>query len=422
MTASRTARAGYLVLAVALILRVGSEYLHPLSDRLYSDMGNYSVIASDLMAGIWRDTHFFQPIGFPFIVLLFKRMFADWPQALAIYQSVIATASLWFVWKSAERAFGPQVGLASLVIGAVHVQWLAFNLFLLSENTFAFLLSVLLWVSLKVVERESYVWSAIWGLVFIAAFWIKGTHVFLGPLFVLGILYWKEWSRPAITKIALPIAAVTTAGLLIHGGLTYRTLGTFQMSASAGGLNLVEGKCPIKDNIDARGHRWFSPLYFQLGMSEQRQWDRPFTDSAFFMREGLRCIQNDPLVLVQSLENIPFLFIGNFGWPADQLRVRALIRLYELFFSIFLVAGLVVWLRSCWPADRNRADVLLVWAAPIAALFICVYVFKSEIRFRVPFDVYFIPVAVQGWTLLSGIPGHVTRHASPSTSHKVAEA
>jgi hypothetical protein len=93
-----------------------------------------------------------------------------------------------------------------------------------------------------------------------------------------------------------------------------------------------------------------------------------------------------------------------------------------LFFSIFLVAGLVVWMRSCWPADRNRADVLLIWGAPIAALFICVYVFKSEIRFRVPFDVYFIPLAVQGWTLLSGIPGQVTRPTPQGTSHKVAEA
>ena len=421
MNSNRVARAGYVVLAVALIIRAGSEYLHPLSDRLYSDMGNYAVIASDLLAGIWRPTHFFQPIGFSFIVLLFKRTFTDWPQALAIYQSIIATASLWFVWKSAERTFGPRVGLASLVIGAFHVQWLAFNLFALSENTFAFLLSVLLWVSLKVVDR---------GVVRVVGCLGAGVHHgLLGERHPCVPGTTVRSGHPALEGVGMARGdahrpadrAVVAAGILLHGVLTYRTLGTFQMSASAGGLNFVEGKCPVKDNTDARGHRWFSPLYMQLDMFEQKQWDRPFTDSAYFMREGLRCIQDDPFVLVQSLENIPFLFIGNFAWPANQLSVRPLIRLYELFFAIFLIAGLVVWMRSCWPLDRNRADVLLVWAAPIAALFICVYVFKSEIRFRVPFDVYFIPMAVQGWRLLAGISSQVTSHKAQGTSHKVAE-
>jgi hypothetical protein len=31
------------------------------------------------------------------------------------------------------------------------------------------------------------------------------------------------------------------------------------------------------------------------------------------------------------------------------------------------------------------------------ALCLCVYVFKSEIRFRVPFDVWLIPMAIDGW-------------------------
>ena len=38
-----------------------------------------------------------------------------------------------------------------------------------------------------------------------------------------------------------------------------------------------------------------------------------------------------------------------------------------------------------------------MWAVPFAALCLCVYVFKSEIRFRVPFDVWLIPMAVDGW-------------------------
>jgi hypothetical protein len=399
-TPERIAYAGYAILAVALILRLATVHFSPVSYRLYSDMGHYSNIADELLAGIWRPMHFFQPIGFPYIEYAFKRVFKDWAQAFGVYQSFITAASLWFMWKAAEMSFGRGVGLVALAVGSVHVQWLAFNLFAMSENTFAFLLSLLLWVSLRVVDRESSAWSALWGLVFIGAFWVKGTHLFVAPLFVLGILVWKRWSWPALTKIAVPISAVVLAGLLLHGLLAHRTIGNFQLSASAGGLNLVEGKCPAKINVDSTGHGVYSPLYTQLRMTDGKVWDRPFTDSSYFMREGLRCIEADPLVLVQSLENIPFLFIGNFAWPSNVLSVNHYVRLYELFFAMFLVTGLMVWLRSCWPVHRSAASELLVWAMPIVGLFICVYIFKSEIRFRVPFDVYFIPVAVQGWKVI----------------------
>jgi hypothetical protein len=93
--------AGYAILAVAFIIRAASAYLYPLSNRLFSDMGNYSNIAEDLLAGTWLPTHFFQPIGFPFVVAVFKLAFRNWTQALAIYQSIITSNrryDLFLVW------------------------------------------------------------------------------------------------------------------------------------------------------------------------------------------------------------------------------------------------------------------------------------------------------------------------------------
>ena len=37
------------------------------------------------------------------------------------------------------------------------------------------------------------------------------------------------------------------------------------------------------------------------------------------------------------------------------------------------------------------------WLIPILAIFVCVYIFKSEMRYRVPYDIWFIPVGVKGW-------------------------
>ena len=398
MDARLLRRVGYAALAVALIIRVTSVYFYPLSERLFSDMANYANIARDLREGIWKPTHFFQPIGFAYIVYLFQSTFSDWQQALGYTQSVLGTASLWLMWKAAERAFGPYVGLAALLIGTVHVPWIALNLFALSETTFTFLLSVLLWASIKVLERDSYGWSVAWGLIFMLAFWIKGTHVFMAPLFLLGVMWWRRWSWQAMSRIALPIGTVVMLGLGAHGLLTYRTIGAVQLSASAGGLNFVEGKCPLKINSDSDGRTWFSPLYGQLGYSGQMQWDRPFTDSSYFMKEGFRCIEDDPLVLLQSLENVPYLFIGNVLWPGDTISVAPLVRLHGVFWGCFLIVGLVVWSRARWPVRAHDWPLLLVWGVPILSLFLCVYVFKSEIRFRVPFDVFFMPVALSGWT------------------------
>jgi hypothetical protein len=400
-------RIGYAALAVALIIRVTSVYFYPLSDRNFSDMANYANIAKDLHEGVWKPTHFFQPIGFAYVVYLFQSTFSDWEQALGLSQSVLSTATLWFMWKAAHHSFGPQVGLAALLLGSVHVPWIALNLFALSETTFTFLLSVLLWVSLKVVERESHGWAAVWGLVFMLAFWIKGTHVLMAPLFLWGVMQWRRWSWQAMSRIAAPVGTVLVLGLALHGLLTYRTIGTVQLSASAGGLNFVEGKCPLKLNTDSDGRTWFSPLYSQLGYSGRMYWERPFTDSSYFMSEGLRCIQDDPLVLLQSFENIPYLFIGNVLWPATTISVAEEVRLHGVFWGCFLIVGLVGWSRAMWPVLRLDKPMLIVWAVPIVSLFLCVYIFKSEIRFRVPFDVFFIPVALSGWMTILRLEGRI---------------
>jgi hypothetical protein len=72
VSSRRLTQAGYALLAAALLVRLVSVYFHPLSHRLYSDMANYANLAEDLRLGIWKPTHFFQPIGFPYIMYSFK--------------------------------------------------------------------------------------------------------------------------------------------------------------------------------------------------------------------------------------------------------------------------------------------------------------------------------------------------------------
>ena len=386
-----------VLLFAALVLRIAAVAISPIGNTLYSDMGNYRDIADNILRGAWQPAHFMQAIGFPLLLAAFKRTFTNWTGALAVYHVLLSTATVWLVWKCATRAFGPIVGVLSLALATIHVPWIVFTAVALSETTFTILMAALVWVSLELVERPSPAWSAAWGFLFIAGFWLKGTHVFVGPMFLLIMLARHHWSRDVFVRVAVPLCVVVGAGLLLHGVLTYRTIGTVRLSASAGGLNFVEGKCPSKRNIDSTGAGWYSPIYSQLGMTSSKLWDRPFTDSGYFMKEGLKCIGRDPFVLVQSFEGIPFLFVGNYLWPATRSPLAPQARLYELVTGPFLMAGVALWLLARWPWRRERWDELIVWAVPLAALCLCVYVFKSEVRFRVPFDVWFIPMAFAGW-------------------------
>lgn len=398
MTVSSSPRTVTLLLFLAFSLRVIAVAFHPIGDSLFSDMEVYRRIADSIVAGTWNDGHYFQGIGFPLIVALCKRLAANWTSVLAAYHVALSTATVWLVWKTARRAFGDVVAILSLALSAVHVPWIVLTTVALAETTFAFLLAGLAWASLEIVERPSARWAATWGLLFVLAFWVKGTHAFLGPFFLLALLAWHRWSRTAFVTVALPISAVVAAGLILHGVLSYETTGTFRLGAASGGLNLVEGKCPSKRNFDTTGMSTLSPIYGQLGMTSSKMWDRPFTDSGFFMKEGLKCVVRDPIVLLQSIEGIPFLFVGNYMWPSVDFSMAPFLRLYELFDGPFLMSGVVLWLVSRWPWRREQGPELIVWAVPFVALCLCVYVFKSEIRFRVPFDVWLIPMAVGGWT------------------------
>jgi hypothetical protein len=292
-----------------------------------------------------------------------------------------------------------------LIIGSLHVSWIVLTSFALAETFFAFFLSLLLFLGQRIFNRsaQNISTSVLWGICFLAAFWLKGSHVFMGPLFLLAIFFF--FRKQSFVRTILPISLVVGVGLFTHGMFTYSKTGKFLISSSGGGLIFVEGKCPEKKNIDSRGIHWLSPLYYHLHNTSEKKWDVPFTDSGYFMKAGLECIEKNPAVLVTSLEGIPYLFFGNYMFPGTDIAERSLIRYYELLFTLFMVPGLLIYLVLNW--GKLSAEEIIVWCVPVIALFTCVYIFKSEVRFRVPFDVFLIPMAVRGWLQLRNLKEHI---------------
>lgn len=355
----------------------------------------YFKISDQIMEGVWKAYHFFQSIGYPLIITAIRTFTTHYGAVLVTLQALASCLTLVIFYRLASESLGKKVGLVSLCVGTFHFPWILYVNYSLPEILFTFFLSVSAWFTWRIAreERPAIGDGIIWGLSFICAFWLKGTHAFWGPMFLLALLAGKKKKALPVTMV---ICLVVATGLAIHGALTFKTIGKVQLSASTGGLNFVEGKCPDKVNIDTIGYRWHSPLYYQLEMFSSKTWNRPFTESGYFFRKGLRCIQRDPFVLVQSLESIPYLFMGNTMWPFNRKPEARYTRLYELFFAVFLICGLGFY-GVCFLRKKVSLIEFTTWVVPILAIFLCVYVFKSEMRYRIPYDIWFIPLAVRGW-------------------------
>lgn len=379
---------------LGVLLRLGHAlYGESFAAHMWSDMKMYTSIASDIDRGIWREIHYFQSIGYPLIIHTLGSL-----KKLSILHVIVSSLTLACMYLMTLEGFGKRPALIALIIGTFHLPWILFVNFTLPETLFCFLLSVCGFASIKILKgKNPYFFAAVWGFAFEFGMWLKGTHVFMGPIFLLALLIVQK--RKALIPCAI-ISSIVLAGILLHGAYSQFRVGKTLFSATAGGLNFVEGKCPSKNNQDSQGFSWQSPMYHQLNLHTSKKWPRPFTDSKYFFKEGLNCIKKDPFVLVQSLEGIPLLLAGNLIWPLNVTVFKSQSRLYELYYSIFVFAGCLLFFLY---TIRSKDFITVAWIAPMLAVFLCVYIFKSEARFRVPFDLWFISASVIGWFYLMSL-------------------
>jgi hypothetical protein len=170
----------------------------------------------------------------------------------------------------------------------------------------------------------------------------------------------------------------------------------WQWGPTAGALNFVEGKCPSKNNSDSAGAGWMSPLFVTLKETAAKKWDRPFTDQAYFWKAGANCVKENPWVMVESLRYINYLFYGNSTWPVAGSDIDFL---YKIWAPIFEWILLPLALIGAWAFSRRQnshspksdsKSFNEVCALLVLTIFFTVYIFKSENRFRVPFDGIFL--------------------------------
>lgn len=381
---------------------------YPMMDAIYSDMGGYHWHATELANGTpLNDSAFFQPIGLSAIVAVLIRSGLG-AKYLAWVHVVFGVVTVHFSALLGRRMGGLLVGAATGIIVATHFPLLYLTRLMLAETLFSFCLVVAAYLLVRYGIR-SFVAVLVACSALILSFWFKG---FTGPVLLMMLLgtlaFALDRNRApqrmrmlrAATLFALSLAVLP----LMHGYVSHRLRGQTIWSPSASGLNLVEGKCPWKRNEDNTGAGWWSPLYVQQGKNMYRKWDHPFTDGAYFRAQGIACIKQNPIVLVTSVRHVAELFVLNNFWPAvGERRFVKRAQLFDGIFAGLAIPGVLFAFVRLFRRRRTAwfARIMIGVMAPFLGLMLTVYVFKSEIRFRVPFDPIIVPLGVLGlWSFL----------------------
>ena len=389
-----------ILLSIGAIIRaIFIFFKNPPADYIFSDMKMYHDRAEKILNGIWEPTTFFQPIGWTLIEAFSFINFSQPYLFLSFLNLIASSLTMFFIWQASKNLLSERVSLVVLAISAFHFPFIYFSGFLLSECLFTFLISVFIWQ----VSRYDMPWnsknSILLAVTFFLAFLLKGNFIFY-PVILLLLLIWQNGLQ-AVKKLSIFFISFLIL-LSAHGLLTLSTIGKFQMSASNGGLNLVEGKCPYKYNVDPTGQWWQSPLFSMGGDEEKKHWPEPFTNSLYFTKQGLHCITENPTVLLESFRYIPNLFINNEMWPSlsssSNPNFKITSKNYNLFFGFVMWPAILLSFFHLWSSRREK--IFYSFVLPAISIFITVWVFKSEIRFRIPFDVVFIPLSVIGWDKL----------------------
>lgn len=410
--------AGWMLALAARALWV-TLVLEP-SRAVFSDMaGHFNNSTEMLEHARWSPYVFFQGAGYPLALACLRRLWAndqDFGLVAAWVQIAGSLAALACSVELARQVAGRRWAGVALAVGALHVPWLFFNSVYMAEALYSAALAAL-GIGLVALARDP---AARWrrtlllGVVAGLAAWLKGAHLPIGPIAaVLWLFPLRRGWRGAARIVVGWVAGVALALWIPHGVLTSRLSGRTMTSPPSGGLNFVEGKCPSKENKDSNGYGYWSPMWVQAGVRNTKTWPRPFLDQGYFYAEGVMCIAQRPAVLVESFDYIRKLFLANELWPANAAGNRgtqlnaAWARIVEwpLVLGVILAFAFAV-ARARSPRPSDASGILwLALAAPALSLFSVAWLWKSELRYRVPFDVFFFPLALWGWKELAEAAG-----------------
>jgi hypothetical protein len=399
MTARLRTIAILALLAAALGLRYLFTFeLNPPSDHIFSDMAGMVQRAQHVVDGqfVRSDTLF--PPG-EHLLLAASGFLLSGYDTLALWLHVIAgVLTCYWVAKATECYAGKSGSLTALLVCVFHFPFIALSGYYLAEAVFTALLAALF----LLMSRAPFPWSARRAACIgaVAAFGLvwKSTSVLFVPILGLWTIGWcMKTGGEAIRRAWRCWWPLLLGFFIVIGAQSFYFFRLYDVPlplAAGGGYNFALGKCPGARIVGKDGTQFQSPTAFYSGRSGVQKWDVYLYEQDYLWKAGLECVRRDPWVLVSSVQEISYLFRGNQLWPVNTGDFAEFSARYHSRFLLLIAPGVIaafITLVREPLAGRTAPFLLAVSVCATAWLFI------GEMRFRIPFDVVFIPMGVLGW-------------------------
>jgi hypothetical protein len=412
-----------LVYACGVALRVlYTLYIQRPETLIYSDMGIYVGLARRMVAGIPLIrpdvTH---PLGYASLLAFLIGQSRSLTLAINV-QLVVSCLVPLTVGLLGATAYGRRTGYLAVVFASLYFPFIEYGALFLAEVHFVFWMSLAFasWfagrrarhravaVGLTVVGGLCLsIAAALKSVALPAAFMyfvVEGVALVVGrPTDGARVPWSARLTRlkPWVLRGALvAVAAAPLLGVLARV-CTRANDGLFCVTGNKMGADFLMGHYGRVADIEwvTEGHdqfRFGSPGALLRHYDAHARVPFSITDNKANTAEAWRWIGKHPgEAIVLSLDHIYDTFFGSSAWPTFNSGMWPFANLSQYVFIVLLFvptvlacAGIV---RRGWRAVVTSQTALVL--APIVALTITVAIATGEVRYRIPFDVFFIVIA-----------------------------
>jgi hypothetical protein len=412
-----------LWVALVYLCGIGIRVLYTLSVQkpdgfIYSDMGLYVGLARRIVAHVPLTapdvTH---PLGYSMLLAFLMSGASSMARAID-FQLVITCLVPLAIGLLGWAAYGRRTGLLAVVFSSVYFPFIEYGALFLSEIHFIFWLALAfagLFAARRAERRGVALALALGGgLALSVATSLKSVALPAAVLFfaadgLASLLArptprapaeWLTRLRPLLLRgVLVVVAAAPLLGALAR--VCTHANGSFCVTGNKMGSDFLLGHYGRVADIEwiSENHSQFrfgSPGALLRHYDEHARVNFSMTDGAANKAEAWRWIGKHPgEAIVLSLDHIYDTFFGATMWPTLNSGSWPYANLSQYAFIVFLLVPTVlacarVGKRGLRGALTSRTALVM---APIVALAITVAIATGEVRYRIPFDIFFIAIA-----------------------------
>jgi len=411
-----------LVYLFGIALRVDYKLVHPPDAYISSDMAMYVSLARRLWDSNaplmpWDVTH---PLGYPALLGFLISNGGSFARAANV-QLVVSCLVPLALGLLGAATFGRRTGLAAVGFGSLYFPFIEYGALFLSEIHFIFWLTLAFacFFGARAARRRgvALALAAVGGLTLSFAISLKSVALLAALAFFAadGLMLFFTRSpgdapsgRPSLGRLKpwlwrTAVAAVAAAPLLI--GLaqvcTRANRGNFCVTGNKVGSDFLLGHYGTIADIawapdEGHGFQFGSPASHLRHYDAHIRVPFPMTDNRANTAEAWRWIFAHPFeAVVLSLDHIYDTFFGVTMWPSFGSPSWAYANLSQYAFVLLLFVPVVlacarIAKRGLRAFATSRTALVL---SPVVALAVTVAIATGEVRYRIPFDVFFIVIA-----------------------------